>query len=411
MSNTINTVKNATYAVAKMAAAMLADKNQFIKSIDREDVSIFAHKLEGSQPGDTISITKPARFTTNTGADITGSIQDVTEEQVTLALTNQTNVAVNLTSKELATDLALKSWAKKILEPAMGALSNGIEATLLTAVMNTTNNFVGTPGTVAAAPLTYLQANQKLDELLAPVDDNRFALITPGANAATVDARKGLFQKADEIGKQYKSGYMGTADGLTYLRNNLLPTLTTGTQAGSAAADVAGAVSSGSTVAIEGMTGSATIKKGTIVTFSGSYEVHPITKVAYSYLKQYVITADVTLSGGAGNLTIFPAVVASGTTQNVSAAIADEATVTFLTGAASTSFSQNLVYHKSAVRFASAPLILPGGTDMAAQETVDDITVRVVRDYLPLTDKMVMRIDVLWGYAVVRPEWICRVTN
>jgi hypothetical protein len=47
---------------------------------------------------------------------------------------------------------------------------------------------------------------------------------------------------------------------------------------------------------------------------------------------------------------------------------------------------------------------------MAAQETYKGFTVRVVRDYDILTDKLIMRLDFLGGLAPVRPEWACRIT-
>ncbi len=415
MSNAVNTVKSATTIVAKLAAGMLAEKAKFVASIAKEDNSVFNKQFESVQPGSTINVTKPARFTVGTTADITGAIQDVKEELVPLALNQRSVVPVNLTSAEIATDLAIKSWSKRILDPIMTSIAMDIDTRLMKIAQNTINNFVGTPGTIAGSIDTWLAANQKLDELLAPpdLDGKRFAILAPATNAAMVSARKGLFSPSKDVGEQNKYGAMDYGDGFKYLRSNLIPTFTSGTQAGSANALSAGATQSGSTIAIDTMTGAATIKKGTIVTFGGVYEIHPVQKFSYPYLKQFVVTADVTLSGGgAGNLTIFPALDASATgTQNASTTVADESVVTFLSGAGSTSFQQNLAFHKEFMRFCSVPLYLPDGTDMAAQETVDGITVRVIRDFLPLTDVMVMRVDVLWGAVAVRPEWAVRVTN
>jgi hypothetical protein len=46
---------------------------------------------------------------------------------------------------------------------------------------------------------------------------------------------------------------------------------------------------------------------------------------------------------------------------------------------------------------------------MASQETNNGVTVRVIQDYSVLTDKMIMRVDVLYAFAAVRPEWACRL--
>ena len=60
-------------------------------------------------------------------------------------------------------------------------------------------NSVGTAGTTPATYLVWGQANQKLDENLAPRDGNRTAVLSPAAMASTVDGLKGLFQAGDAI--------------------------------------------------------------------------------------------------------------------------------------------------------------------------------------------------------------------
>jgi hypothetical protein len=409
MANAILTNKAAASLIAKSAAAILHDKLQFLKSIDKEDPALFNNGFNGYQAGDTIKIQKPAQFTVSTGSAL--SAQDVAETSVSLAVTTQKHIDVNFTSAEIATDLDVKKWAKHILDPAMARLASEVESDVLSTVYYQTWNAVGTAGTAPNSLATYLAANRKLDENLAPMDDERFVLVNPEANAATVDALKGLFQSSDEVSKQYKMGYMGQAAGFSFLRNSLLPNHTNGTMAGAASALTNGATQTGSTLAIDGMTGSATIKKGTVFTIAGVYRVHPETKATQSDLQQFVVTADVTLSGGAGNLSISPAITTSGATQTVSTSAADNSAITWFDSAASSVRAQNLAYHKSAVRFCSVPLVMPKGVDFAAQETIDGLTVRVIRQYDIANDKLPMRIDILYGSAVVRPEHLVRITG
>jgi hypothetical protein len=73
-------------------------------------------------------------------------------------------------------------------------------------------------------------------------------------------------------------------------------------------------------------------------------------------------------------------------------------------GAASTQYPQNLVYHKDAITFATADLLLPQGVDMAARAVHNGISLRVVRQYDINNDRMPCRIDVLYGYSVIRPQ-------
>lgn len=408
MANIIDTVKYATTIISKMAAGMLEDEFQFLKTIDKEPDESFS-QVNGYNPGDTINISKPARFTMGSTADVTSTIQDVIEQKVPLALTNQRNVAVNLTSAEIATDLSLKSWAKRILQPAVSSLAQGIEAECLSTAKNAVYQSVGTAGSTVFDTNTMLSARTKLKESLVPGTE-LFALLNSSATQSASNARKGLFNNQAELAKTYKSGAIGAADGFSYLENNLLPSHTNGNDI---VFEVRTTVSTqgSTTLVVEALTANTgTITAGEVFTIAGVYSVHPITKVSTGQLQQFVSTTSVTAdASGYATLTVSPAMYTTGSQQNIASFPQDGDAITPV-GSASTSYFQNFAYAPSAFRFASAPLVLPDGTDMASQSTVNGITVRVIRDYLPLTDKMLMRIDVLYGFVAVRPEWACRIT-
>ncbi len=411
MSNAVNTVKSAATIIAKTSAAMLADKLQFIKTIDKE--TGFPGDVNGFDKGDTLTISKPARFVPTSTADLTSSLQDVVEEKTTIVLSNQTNVGVNFTSKEIATDLDLKKWMKRIAEPAMSSIAQTIESTALAAMVNKVYNQTGTATSTNFDTNTMLGARTILKKNLVPYDDKLFALLESGAMQQAVNARKGLFQKSDAIAKQYQSGYMGTADGFNYLENNLVPTHIRGTQAATGA--VVATTISGEGVAKMNVTGTSggTLKVGDTFTIANVYMVHPITKVVTTTLQPFVVTGNNTAISTAYTDVLFsPAIYTSvsGGLQNVDSFPQSSAAIIF-TGAASSSLFQDLCYHPSAFRFASVPLMLPSGADMAAQETVNGITVRVWQDSVILTDKKIMRFDVLWGITAVRPEWSVRITQ
>jgi len=411
-NNTINNLKDAPGVISKMAAAMLADKCQFSKSIDAEDSSIYDGK-NGYQSGDTVQISKPARFIPTENADITSDIQDIKEEKVSLTLDIRKVQAIELTSAEIATEMALKSWTKRVLEPAMSSMAQHIEKTHLERAIDATYNAVGTPGSTTYDTDLALQMGQKIDENGCPDFDNRYLLLNPSANRSAVNARKGLFQSSEEISKQYKSGAMGIADGFTFLRNNLLPTHTNGNDT---AFEVSTTVSTeGATqIVVEGLTTSTgTVTKGTVFTVDGVFAVHPITKETLAHLQQFTVKADATANGsGVATLSVSPAIytAASGGQQTVSAFPADGATITPL-GAASTGYAQSIAFHKSAFRRVSVPLVRPDGVDMSSQASEDGFTVRVVRDYNINSDKMIMRLDYLGGFTDVRPEWSVRGYN
>ena len=78
-------------------------------------------------------------------------------------------------------------------------------------------------------------------------------------------------------------------------------------------------------------------------------------------------------------------------------------------GAGGTQYAQNLVYHKDAITFATADLLLPQGVDMASRAVHNGISLRVVRQYDINNDRMPCRIDVLYGYNTIRPQMACRL--
>lgn len=415
MANGFNTLKNAPGVISKLAAGMLEDKVQFSKVIDKADNSDFDGK-NGYNAGDTVYISKPARFIPGTSADITSVIQDVTEEKVALTLDTRYVVPIALTSAEIATEAALQSWTKRILEPAVSSMAQYIEKSFYQKATQATYNTVGTAGSTVFDMDTILAAGQKIDENGCPDLDNRYCLLNPAAQRSAVNSNKGLFQSSENIKDQYVKGRMGTGMGFDFLSHNLGYTHTNGADVTGIAVEASVvAISNGmSTLGVDGVTSGATIKKGTVFTIAGVNAVHPITKADLGYLQQFTVTADVTeTSGNSVTLAISPSIYYTTTDprQNVSAAPVDETgTLTFV-GSASTSYAQNLAFHKSAFRMVSVPLVMPDGTDMASQSTSDGgFTIRVIRDYDVLTDKLIMRLDFLGGLAAVRPEWACRIT-
>jgi len=156
-------------------------------------------------------------------------------------------------------------------------------------------------------------------------------------------------------------------------------------------------------------TGSAkTWKVGDVFTIADVYAVNPQTRESTGSLQQFVVTEALTASS-TGTLKFAPAMYsASHALATVNALPASGKAVTFL-GAASGQYAQNLVYHKDAITFATADLLLPQGVDMASRQVHNGISMRVVRQYDINNDRMPCRIDVLYGYSVIRPQMAVRL--
>lgn len=408
MANTHNNIKDVGGIIAKAAAQTLKDNLVFCSKIDMADPSDFDGK-NGYKAGDTIYTSKPARYVPQTTFDITSSIQDSVEESAALTLDTISTVGIEANTTEFATEVELKSYIKRFVVPAAESIAQDVEQRFIEKATDATYFSVGTAGSNTFAVSDILAARTKLNEALAPRAD-RSLLMTSSAGADAINARKGLFQDASGIAEQYREGMIGRADGFDWYENELLNVHTNGNDV---AFEVRTTSTEGdSTLVVEGLTTTTgTVKKGTVFTIATVNKVHPITKVDTGELMQFVVTADATADGsGYATLSISPSIYAgSNGLQNVSALPADGDAITPV-GAASTAYTQNLAFHKNAFKMVSVPLVMPTNAEFAATETVDGITVSVVRDWDNLERKMVTRLDFLGGLSAVRPEWACRVT-
>ena len=240
----------------------------------------------------------------------------------------------------------------------------------------------------------------------------RYATVNPAANAGLVEGMKGLFNPTDTISKQFKNGMMGTGV-LGFEEVNMSQSIkqhTTGTRDAAAATIVAATVTAegASTISLSQASVTTTIKAGDVFTASDVFAVNPQTRETTGSLFQFVALADATAVAGTWTVTVAPMYSASRALATMNALPVQSATVTFV-GAASTAYAQNLVYHKDAITFATADLLLPQGVDMAARAVHNGISLRVVRQYDINNDRMPCRIDVLYGFSTIRPQMACRI--
>jgi hypothetical protein len=373
----------------------LHQKLNFVGSINRAYDDSFA--VKGAKIGTALNIRLPNQYTVRTGATLTA--QDTTENDVTLNVTTQKGVDLNFTSVDLT--MSLDDFGKRILDPAMAVLAANIEADAMSMYKDVYQTVANTGAAITFNKV--LQARKKLQDSLAPTGDRTCNLNTQD-NLDLVDALKGLFQDSGQIAKQYKEGYMGRTGGFDFMENTLWPSHPRGAANGSYL--VNGASQTGSTLAVD--TGTGALAVGDVFTIAGVNSVHPETKNSTGVLQQFVVTAAFT--GGSGNVSISPAIVTSGATQNVSGSPADNSAITIV-GTASTNYGVSLAYHKDAFTFATADLLMPKGVDFAAREVQDGLSIRIVRAYDINNDKFPCRLDILYGYKTIRPQLAVRLAN
>lgn len=388
-------------AVTREALRVLHQKLNFVGNIKRDYDDSFAKS--GAKIGDPLKIRLPNQYTVRTGAALT--TQDTNEISTTLQVATQKGVDLNFTSVDLT--LSLDDFSKRILEPAMAVLAANIEADALTMMSDVYNNVNNIGSTLTFNKV--MTSRKVLNDNLAPMDANRNILLNTQDNVDLVDALKGLFQDSTAIKEQYREGSMGRTGGYDFYENTLIPNSTTGTAAAATGYTVNGAVTTNGASSVVLATGTTTFKKGDIITFAGTNRVHPETKADTGVLQPFVVTAD--FAGGAGTISVSPAIFTSGGRQNVTAAgIANGAAVTKI-GAASGIYRPSLAFHKDAFAFATADLVMPSGVDFASRQVMDGISMRVVRQYAISSDTFPCRLDVLYGYKTIRPELACRILS
>jgi hypothetical protein len=370
------------------------------RTVNRQYDDSFA--VEGAKIGSTLRIRLPDRALVTDGAAL--QVQDDNEQYTTLTVSSQKHIGVNFTTAELT--MQLDDFAERVLKPRISQLASSIDADVANS-FKYIGNSVGTPGTTPATSLVLLQAQQKLNENAA-VMSPRYATVNPAANASLIEGMKGLFNPVSAISKQFKNGIFGEGI-LGYEELNMSQSIkqfTTGSRTGTVTVSTSVTTEGSTTIVLTGL-GSTVIKAGDVFTIADCYAVNPQTRESTGSLFQFVALADVTASTTA-SVTV-PAMYSAGQALATMDALPVSGKAVTFFGAASTQYPQNMIYHKDAIAFATADLLLPQGVDMASRQVHNGISLRVVRQYDINNDRLPCRIDVLYGYSVIRPQMAVRL--
>lgn len=401
MANSLLTIN----MITREAVRLWKNSNMFIQNIDTQYDSSFAET--GAKIGTSLRIRLPNDYTVRTGA--AASVQDTAETNLTLTVATQKGVDVSFNSVERT--MSLDDYSTRVIAPAINNLTGAVAADIMSGaeggVCNYVANVDGSSNALSPTADTILLANAILDNNSAP-RDNRRLVFDPYTEARTVGTLSGLFNPSAGISQQYREGRMKNALGFDMFSDQTVIKHTAGTFS---AGTVNGANQTGSTITTNAITG--TLKKGDVITFAGVNAVNRITKVSTGVLRQFVVTADVATS--ATSIPIYPALTpASGGNavqyQTVDASPANSAAIT-LASKASEVTRKNLAFYKNAITMVTADLEMPKAVAEAARVSMDGVSLRMVSQYNVQTDQTITRLDVLYGYLYVRPEWCVVVSD
>lgn len=350
--------------------------------------------------GSKVYVKRPPEYVIRLGPN--AAPQNTIQGQVEVNLDQQAGVDVQFTSVEetLNVDSLLKS---QVLDAEMATIASHVDGELVKRV-NEFHHWVGTPGELINSPSDFFLGPQRMDEMGIPAN-KRNAILTPADGYAMAgnllvtaaqqgDIAKNALQKAE-------IPVMGNTK--PYITQTV-PSITTGTRTNGA---VKGANQNVTYLAvkdsytqsliIDGVGTTNTVKAGEVFTVAGVFAINPRNKARQTYLQQFTVLADAVAVAGEVTLSVSPPIIIDGAYQNVSAAPADDAVVTWH-GAASTTYRTNAAFHKTAIKLVSAKLIMPysGEADYATDPDTG-ITIRYWRYSEGSSDTHNHRFDVLFG--------------
>ena len=392
--------------ISNEALRVLTNSLKFTKAIGANYSDKFGRA--GNKIGATYNIRKPVQFAQATGPAF--QAQGMTETYTPITLDNWVNRGMQFSTEDMT--LSIDLFSDRFIKPAMISAANQIDQYNLEKAMSAVNSVVGTPGTEPATQLDFntLVKNSRvrlLNQLAQPGMLNMLG--TPDFVGMGSVFNTNVFNPTSGVAEANVKGYITNWGGFNWYESQIVPMHTVGTYSGTPVVD--GADQDGSVINTKSWGAGSTLNVGDVVTFEGVYAVNAQTKQAYSYLQQFVVTAK-NPAGTTHALSVYPALVASGPAQNVSALPADGAGVTVV-GTSDEMFAQALAFEDDAFAIAVAEFEVPANGMGVVMNTSYDPELGMGLTYSKAFDirsyAELHRIDCLTGFATQRPELATRV--
>lgn len=402
MANTLLTID----MITRSALSLWQNTNSFIRHLDTQYDDSFGQS--GAKIGASLRIRLPNDYVVRTGA--AASVQDTAESSVSMTIATQKGVDLSFSSAERA--LKLDDYEKRVLAPAVNNLVGSIGADVMTGVESGCASIVaerdGTGAVTTPNSGTILSAGAVLDTYSAP-SMGRIAIADQWSMSRLVQSMQGLFNPSAKISEQFENAMMyDNVLGFDWDKDQTIVKHTAGTFT---AGTVNGAGQSGLTLVTNAITG--TLAVGDIIILAGVNSVNRITKQDSGQLAQFVVTA--AAANGATSLSIYPAIVPSNAGspvqyQTVVSAPANSAAISLLTNASQV-YRKNVCFVPEAIALVTADLELPKGVHEAHREQYEGVSMRMVTAYDVRSDQFITRMDVLYGYLWIRPEWVVTIAD
>lgn len=346
--------------------------------------------------GDTINIRRPATFTAQ---DAPGSAQDLPTESVAMTLGTWKEVRIQLSDKQFA--YTQQRVIDEHIAPAANALGDNVDQALAALSLTVPHAYVEPSQATAATIAGILQTRKKLFDNKVPLSDAaNMHFMVGGKEEMDLLALAGFSQHqgAGPLGVDTQlSANLGRRYGLNFFSNQNRRTQVYADQTDWAGTITEPAAKGDTSITVASIGTSEVISKGVIIKFTTSGN-------------EYAVTADATMSSGAGVVSINPP---------IRAAEADNAAFT-IQGSTGADFDNvtgnvNLAFHKDWAALAFAKL--PDYGDMAnglglnvmsVQDPVSGIAVRSRIHYLGASSAIEVVLDILYGVKELNADLACR---
>lgn len=366
-------------------------------------------KVKGAFVGAQIQARLPFRPRGASGAGI--ATQEVVDQTTPLTITDQYNTAVKLSSYTLS--LEKSEIRRTVINPCVNHVVQYMESQGFKRLYKKIPNSIGTLGTSPTANLTYAQGVAKLNDMMGSSDDLT-AVLSSDQSAVLADAQKGNANVGFGSARSFRRGEFSGPMALGIDRWMASPAVAMHTSGSSttptALVNVAGGVAEGaSSVVTDGWNADTAMKEGDVFTFASVFEVNSATFESTGRLRQFVATAD--FSGATPTISFSPPVYASGPQQNVTALPADNAAILFwgVAGGSTltaTTSKQGLIFAPGTVVLAMADAEqVDAPVCVYARDEEAGISMRLTKSYDIDNDRNAARLDIFFGWNLIRPEW------
>lgn len=411
-----NFESNFTRKLMEKVIASFETKRVLSKSVNTQ---LFDGKFNPST-GTQIDIQRPTDYQSSRTAtgDISSSKEDIITGKATATVQNYITVAADFNEADEA--LKMGNNQTRFFDDMADRIVTDLEVDFANFMVKNAGLLAGTYGTAVTTWSDVANAGALLRETGVPMNECYYAM-NSFTEAVLADKQTQLGGGiTSEVSNAFRSAtikeqYAGF--------NRVMSATALGRVDNPAVADKVGALASNPDVtyvtakdsmtqalAVSGMTTAGVIKAGQVVTIAGRYRLNNSTKQLVldasgsPVLWSAVVTADVTLSGGAGTLVVSgPAIYEAGGAYNTvdSAPVATDV-VTVLGLNTATTYQPNMFWNRDAYSIASVKMQKLYSTDTLAK-TSDGLMLRCSKYADGDANKQTIRFDLRPAYAVLNP--------